>query len=150
MQKIIFALLMFIISCQTHMKVKNKNLHPETAELTQLQHHVTRECGTEPPFSNEYWDNHEPGLYVDIISGDVLFTSLDKFDSGTGWPSFSNAYSEKNILLKKDTGHGMIRTEVRSKKAGSHLGHLFNDGPEPGKKRFCINSLSLNFVPDKT
>jgi peptide methionine sulfoxide reductase msrA/msrB len=116
-------------------------------KLTAEQYRVTQECGTEPPFHNAYWDNHEDGIYVDVVSGEPLFSSLDKFDSGSGWPSFTRPL-EPNIVEKKDVSHGMVRVEVRSKDADSHLGHVFDDGPsDQGGLRYCINSASLRFVP---
>jgi peptide methionine sulfoxide reductase msrA/msrB len=118
-----------------------------TNKLTPLQYKVTQMCGTEPPFQNAYWDNKKPGIYVDIVSGEPLFSSLDKFDSGTGWPSFTKAIDDAEIVEKKDATHGMVRTEVRSGKADSHLGHLFDDGPGPSGNRYCINSASLRFIP---
>ena len=116
-------------------------------KLTALQHEVTQCDGTEPPFRNEYWDNQAPGIYVDIISGDPLFSSLDKFDSGTGWPSFTKPLDPSRVIGRADTRHGMSRVEVRSTAANSHLGHVFDDGPGPAGKRYCINSAALKFIP---
>ena len=113
--------------------------------LTPLQHHVTRENGTEPPFNNPYWNHKAEGLYVDVISGEPLFASLHKFDSGTGWPSFTKAIDPQNIIEKTDTTHGMRRVEVRSVASDAHLGHVFPDGPDGGL-RYCINSAALRFV----
>ncbi len=115
--------------------------------LTPIQFAVTQHAATEPPFRNEFWDNHQSGIYVDIVSGEPLFSSLDKFDSGCGWPSFSRPLATNAVAERPDDSHGMRRTEVRSTAADSHLGHVFNDGPGPTGLRYCINSASLRFIP---
>ncbi len=117
------------------------------ARLTAEQYQVTQHEGTERAFRNAYWDNHEAGIYVDIVSGEALFSSLDKFESGTGWPSFTKPLEPANIRTKSDRSFFMTRTEVRSKNADSHLGHLFDDGPKPTGQRYCMNSASMRFIP---
>jgi len=130
----------------TSSKTYNKN--PDAIDaLSPEQYQVTQKNGTERPFTGEYWDNHEPGIYVDVVSGEPLFASTDKFESGSGWPSFTKPISSENVLEKRDLSHFMIRTEVRSAHGDSHLGHLFNDGPrDQGGLRYCINSASLRFI----
>lgn len=132
--------------------MKKENLKEKTKgklkELTPIQYYVTQQCGTEPAFQNEFWNNKREGIYVDIVSGEPLFSSVDKFDSGTGWPSFTKSLEAKNVVEHQDTSLGMQRTEVKSKKGQSHLGHVFPDGPkQSGGLRFCINSAALRFIP---
>jgi methionine-R-sulfoxide reductase len=127
---------------------KEYNKNPAAVDaLTPEQYQVTQKSGTERPFTGEYWDNHEPGLYVDVVSGEPLFASVDKFESGSGWPSFTKPVDAENVVEKRDRSHFMVRTEVRSAHGDSHLGHVFPDGPtEAGGLRYCINSASLRFI----
>jgi methionine-R-sulfoxide reductase len=132
-------------------KVTDSYKKPSESELKQklspMQFQVTQQEGTERPFQNEYWDNHEDGIYVDVVSGEALFSSRDKFESGTGWPSFTRPLVPDNVKTKTDRQFGMSRTEVRSAHADSHLGHLFDDGPKPTGMRYCMNSASMRFIP---
>ena len=145
MKPLAAALLLCLAACSPARE--DKKMDEKIKKLTQLQYDVTQKCGTEPAFHNEYWNEHRAGIYVDIVDGEPLFASSDKFDSGSGWPSFTKPLKEGGVAEKTDESLGLSRTEVRSKASGSHLGHVFPDGPGPRGRRYCINSAALKFIP---
>lgn len=156
MKKIIILTMLTTLYSQALAANEEQNMNTKKYEknlknLTEFQKYVTQKNGTEAAFDNEYWDNHREGIYVDAASGQPLFSSKDKFDSGSGWPSFTNPISQNSVMEKSDMSHGMKRVEVRSKDADSHLGHVFDDGPkDKGGMRYCINSAAIKFIPKES
>jgi methionine-R-sulfoxide reductase len=147
MKIVLTILFLSALSCTQAQEVDVAKQQELKSRLTEMQYYVTQENGTEPAFRNEYWDNKKEGIYVDIVSGEPLFSSTHKYQSGTGWPSFYQPIKKDVIEYEQDNAFGMLRIEVRSEGADSHLGHVFNDGPAPTGKRYCINSAALRFVP---
>jgi methionine-R-sulfoxide reductase len=143
----VLAALAVLAWTQTPKDMSNLSNEDLKKRLTPEQYYVTKQDGTEPPFRNAYWDNKKQGIYVDVISGEPLFSSKDKYDSGTGWPSFTKPINANAVVQKGDSSHGMVRDEVRSAKSDAHLGHVFDDGPAPTGLRYCMNSASLRFIP---